>query len=151
MALAALIVSVLALLVAAASLVWQVTSWRRSGPRVKVETANSFPVFDRLDGGRDLGDHHVEVKAYNRGRAPVTLTAWGLQLPGGRTAISRGTAWSAPMPHRLEPGAEAGWHLPADEVRAVCAEQGVTFRQVRGFVALAGGKRVRAGKPVPLG
>jgi hypothetical protein len=151
MALAALIVSVLALVVAASSLVWQVISWRRSGPQVKVETANSFPVFDEPGGRRDLGDHHVEVKAYNGGRAPVTLTAWGLQLPGGRTAISRGTAWSSPMPHRLEPGAEAGWHMSADEVRAVCAEQGVTFRQVHGFVTLAGGERVRARKPVPLG
>jgi len=50
----AIVISIVALVVSAASLTWQVVSWKRSGPVVRVTANQSLPIFDH-----GPGDAHV--------------------------------------------------------------------------------------------
>jgi hypothetical protein len=111
-----------------------------------VTVANSFPV---IPGG--VGDHHLQVSATNHGRGPITVMAWGFRLPGDRQVlIPQQVAWSAALPHRLEPGAEASWFVEAAEIRRIAAEQGIPFKRFTAHVTLAGGQKATAKRGVPL-
>jgi hypothetical protein len=146
MAVAALIVAILALLASIASLAWQVYSWRRSGPHVKVTVSNAIPMFDH-----GPGEHHIDVTAANRGRAATTVLSWGFSLPGDQSVVvTNASNWSAPLPHRLEPGSEASWSVEAAEIRQVAAEHGLRFSEIVPFVRVAGGARIHAKHGVPL-
>lgn len=136
----ALVLSIVALIVGAASLMWQVISWKRSGPVVGVTATQSLPIFDH-----GPLDWYVAVTAQNSGRAPVTVTGWGLRFPDGQTFVMvRNLPWSAPLPHRLDAGAEGSWMIPTDEVKKECAARGVRHQDLTGFVRLANGRTADA-------
>jgi hypothetical protein len=142
----ALVVSILAILLAGASLGWQVYSWRRTGPTVKVTVDNAIQVGDPR-----LPDHLLQVTATNHGRGPTTVTGWGFQLPGNSLlAVPQQTPMSTPLPHRLEPGAEGSWFMDAQEIRLRSAELGIPFNRIIGYVTLAGGEKIHAKRGVPL-
>src|SRR5262249_51913784 len=62
------------------ALMWGVITWRRSGPVVTVDVNQGFPAYDD-----HVGEPITCVTATNSGRAPVTVTSWGLRLPDGQT------------------------------------------------------------------
>jgi hypothetical protein len=136
---AAIIISICALVVSVVSLSWQVVSWLRAGPVIKVKGHSSFPYV-----GGVVGDHHLSVTATNEGRAAATITGWGLALPNGSSIVPH----SAPLPgvpdlpHRLESHAEASWHVLHTELVHACTAQGVDISQVRPFVHVAGRGKV---------
>src|SRR5579862_7627185 len=97
------ILSIAALVLAVASLGWQMLTWRQGGAVVTVTATQAMPTYGH---GPDtqVGDPHVNVNAANKGRSPVTVKTWGLRFPDGRTiAIMEPLTWSTPLPHRLEP------------------------------------------------
>lgn len=132
------------------ALVWQMLTWRRSGHNVKVLRTQSW--FTLSDGS--LSDAMVCVTARNVGTSAVTLTGWGIQL-GGRTAdnmtVLRPLPRTTELPHRLEPGTEAGFWVAARHLVEASAERRVPLDQMRCWIGLATGRKVyakRRGVPV---
>jgi hypothetical protein len=70
--------SVFALFVAFAALVWQIISWRRSGPRVTVRAVSA---------GTSEGTCIV-IEAKNSGRLATEIGGCGFDLPGGRHIVN---------------------------------------------------------------
>lgn len=139
---ASLIMSISALVLSVVSLGWQMWSWRRSGPVVKVTTGHAYPVY-----GGDVGDHYIYVQANNTGRAPVEVTGWSLQtLNGGSIVQVHPISLSSPLRHTLGPGAEASWFMRWDELDQRCGELGVRVKDLRAQVKLGNDVVVRARK-----
>jgi hypothetical protein len=121
---------------------WTLRTWVKSGPQVKVTISNDFPV-----AGPDIGDLHVGINAANTGRAPITVTGVGIELPSKENMIVPGLPYfSATLPYRLEQGSSAAWHIPADQVWRVCKERGYSPSRLRPWVRLADGRKVYANR-----
>jgi hypothetical protein len=142
---ATLLISLAALAVSIISLVWQFISWLRNGPVIRVKTHYAIPVI----AGEMGGSQYLSVSATNRGRAPATITSWGLLLPDDRTTVSNSAPLPGvePLPFRLDPYAESSWYIAAEAVDQICADGGFTHEQIRPFVVVAGQGR-RVGKPL---
>ena len=140
----ATVLAIIAILLSLASLAWQVVSWRRSGAVVSVTATQTLPLY----GNRNQpGDWHVDVTARNSGRSPITVNSWGLRMPNGQTMVMPGNlSWSASLPHRPEPGANASWFIATEDVKRTCAEHGVRYQDLVAYVKLADGRTINAGE-----
>lgn len=80
------------------------------------------------------------------------MNGWGAHLPGNRNlAVRKPTTWWEPhLPAWVEPGDDATWYLPVDEVRAQSACLGCWFESMKAYVSLADGREVVAGRGMPL-
>ncbi|HUY46489.1 MAG TPA: hypothetical protein VMV92_12265 [Streptosporangiaceae bacterium] len=58
-----------------------------------------------------------------------------------------GTSWSAALPCRLEPGADASWYVETKAVRESCAANGIRYQDLIAYVSLADGQTIEARKP----
>lgn len=67
----ALVISIFAATTSLASLVWQIISWRRTGPSLRIECVERLPP----------GERALEVKVFNRGRGDVELVQVYLHYP----------------------------------------------------------------------
>jgi hypothetical protein len=136
----ALVLGIVGAVTGLGSLAWQVITWRQGGRRVKVTATQALPVF-----GSGASDWYMNVTASNVGRSPVTVRGWGLRMPDGKTMIMPSNlSWSASLPHRLEPGADASWYMPTTEVHKFCAEHGIRHQDMTAFVNLADGRTINA-------
>lgn len=131
----AIVISTCALVVSVVSLSWQVVSWLRTGPVIKVKGHSAAPII-----GGVMGEHHLSVTAVNKGRAAATITGWGLLLPNDMTIVPQSAQLPGvhDLPHRLESHAEASWYVLHDELTRACQERSVAISQVRPFVDVAG-------------
>jgi len=137
------ILSISAIVISLASFGWQVITWRQSGPVVAVTATTALPTY-----GAQLGEPHVDVTATNRGRAPVTVKAWGLKFPDDRSMfITEQAPFSASLPHRLEPGADASWYVETRAIRDSCQADGVRYQDLIAYVRLGDGSTVEAREP----
>src|SRR3546814_712746 len=128
------------------SLGWQAWSWRSNGPVVKVNVSNA--VTDAVTG---QPEHYVVVEAVNKGRAPATITGWGIGMPGGGNVHKMvPLRISDSIPHRLEPHSKASFFIEGDALRDVHRDRGIPFTKMTPWVDLASGKRVRCKKTVQL-
>ncbi len=135
-----LVIAIIGAITGLGSLAWQVVTWGQSGPVVAVTARQSFPTY-----GDHVGDPHMSVTASNTGRSPVTVKGWGLRMPDGQTMVMPcNLSWSASLPHRLEPGADASWYMPTAEVQKFCAEHGIRHQDMTAFVNLADGGTINA-------
>ena len=92
----AVLVAVLSLLVAASSLMWSISSWRRSGPLLRVHAL--------------LYDQEIVIRVFNAGRAPDSIEQ--VVIGGsrrGRGGIDITAALGAPA--ALRPGESRCWRL----------------------------------------
>jgi hypothetical protein len=136
MAVAALILGIIGAITGVGALAWQVITWGKSGAVVTVTTCQAFPID---------GDQLLHVSARNTGRSPVTVNEWGLRLPDGGSMVALYPALrSSPLPHRLEPGAEASWYVGTAEVARFCAERGTRQQDMIAYVDLADGRTISA-------
>jgi len=133
-----LCISLLALAVSGASLTWQIVSWRRSGPRVRVKTVSGM-------GGRP-GVWFVGVEATNSGRLETDIEQFGFQLPNGRhiQAIHDYLGQPVELPMPLAPGRTATMRYAAQHIWEILRQEGVSGKNVRPYVA-ANWKPVSAG------
>lgn len=139
-------ISLIALALSIVSLAWQAWSWKNNGPMVKVNVTNA--ITDAITG---QPEHYVAVEAVNTGRAPTTITGWGFAMPGGANFYSTiPLRISDALPCRLESHSKATFYLDAEQVRQVHHERGIAFTDMRPWVDLGSGKRVRCKKTVPL-
>lgn len=122
------------------SLGWQVITWNRSGPVVTVDAVQGFPTY-----GDHLGEQVTCVTASNSGRAPVTVTSWGLRFPDGQVMyVPHPFAGSDQLPYRLEDGASGTWSIETSQVAETCRKHGVDYADLTAFVKLANGQSVDA-------
>jgi hypothetical protein len=142
----ALVLSIVGVVLAVASLGWQAWTWRRSGPRVVVTTANAFPVYS----GR-TGEWHIAVKATNTGRSPITIDGWGFELPDkSDIVLTQPVPWLPQLPHRLDSYTEASWMMDGADFRSTCARRSVSVADARPWVRAAGLGKIYSKGGVPL-
>jgi hypothetical protein len=119
---------------------WSVIIWRRSGPLVKVTVKQAFPTY-----GDHLGEPLICVTAHNSGRAPVTVSSWGLRLSDGQTMmITESFPLSSALPYRLEEGASGSWYTDTLRVVETCRAHGVDYDDLIAYVDLGNGQSVDA-------
>jgi hypothetical protein len=136
----ALILSIIALVFSVVSLGWQVWSWSRSGPVVKVTTGFRF-----LPYGDRTGGHHIYIRAHNEGRTSVQVTGCGLRVLQGDVLVQiQPSPGSTPLPYTLGNGAEGTWYLRKEGLEKRCAALGVQLMGLRGQVSLGTGATVVA-------
>jgi hypothetical protein len=111
-----------------------------------------MPTYDTPGSGQRVGDWFVAVEAVNTGDRPVTITGWGVQVPGDRrVVVTRPENWASALPHRLEPRADVARSLmPADELYRLHREEAIPFKKMRPYITLAGGTDLKADRSVPL-
>ena len=140
----ALVIAIYAALVATASVIAQVVTWRASGARVEVTTNYGF-----LVSGPRVSDQHVIVTATNKGRASVALTSWGFDLGGDRKlVVLQPLPQSTGLPHTLDGGHEASFFMALDDFENSMREHG--HNSARAYVKLGNDKRVLAKKSIAL-
>ena len=129
-----LFLAILALILSATSLLWQVAAHFLEGDRVTVTEGTSIPI-DRLSNIPDCRF----ITASNRGRTAVTVSSIALDIGRNRTAqigISLIPELSDQLPARLEPGMSATWNFPL----SIATDVQNNFPRARGMVKLATGK-----------
>ena len=142
-----LALAIIGVVLSMASLAWQAFIWRHNGPVLRVTSAYSIPVFN----DSDLGEDHISVTVTNAGRAPTTVTGWGIDMGGQKNMqVVRPVPFSAPLPHRLEGGAEVTFFVAVQPLRDYRASTGLTFDRMKPWVRAAGDRKHFAKKGVPL-
>lgn len=123
-----------ALVLAVVSLAWQVVSWRRSGPQIKVwsDTGVTFG---------PLGTFEFRfVTVHNSGRADAWVQSMGFVLPNGKRLVGTDSFIKrVTLPEKVEGGgAEIDfWYDPA-ELRAQCEKNQCELSDLVPFARVAG-------------
>lgn len=155
---ATLVIAVIGLALATASLAWQAATFFLTGPRVKVYLREGFrgpggvmiaPPSVYTDSGRvtleqqGYTEHVVAIEAINRGRLPTTVRNWALRF-GNRASYTNPTDPRNPtLPYRLEPFTSVTWYAPVEHLQMLqqaFADQSDNVATVRGEVDLASRK-----------
>lgn len=140
MEIASLVLGIIGTVAGVGALAWQVITWNRSGPVVKVTANQAFPTY-----GDRVGDPLTSVTARNSGRSPVTVSSWGLRFPDGQTMfVKQPFAGSDVLPYRLEAGASGTWYIETIGVVETCKGHGIDYADLTAYVALASGQTVDA-------
>ncbi len=150
-------VAIIALAVSSSTLTWQVLQFLLSSSRPKVYLGLGAVRGNQLASGR-LGVARIDdlltqgfdtpvatVRVHNRGRMAVSVTSWGIDFRGGMGLSNLGHSANdhSPLPHRLDPGAEAQWVLPLQDVHALLdgmRDLGRAPSQCRARIGLGTGK-----------
>lgn len=99
----------------AASLTWQVISWRASGHRLHVDYVHSVVYDASLDG----------IRVTNTGRAPTVIQGVTSVLPDRKHLQLLGDALNqVTFPYTLEPGRQVTAHYRQDALKLELAERG---------------------------
>jgi hypothetical protein len=133
-------IAVAGVLLGAASLAWQIISWRREGPQVRVEAGFAFPTY-----GAKLGNGHARITARNLGRSAIGLNACGYELPDklGTVPITQPASFSTALPCTLQGGHQADFYVEAHEFRGRL--RAIPFSgRIRAYVDVATGERVHS-------
>lgn len=131
MAAASLALSIVALVVSAASLGWTIYSWHRSGARLKVK-ATSFVL---IGPGQAGANWLIAIDVTNAGRTPTTVHSLGFQSPEykGVIALSDAAVGPNPIPKRLEPGEALTFPVEPRELLRTCAEKSIDSRKLTAY------------------
>ncbi len=155
MTVTALVLSILGIVLATASLIWNYVQFRLSGPRVRVRIlrgAKSTTAVASAAGSaseanfemlRDQGftEHLVGVEVSNVGRAPTEVQKCSAEFGGFGFTVMQDPSNPA-LPHRLEAHSSATWWVPLDPIRQIAAVgrqvNGREIRAVRMEVVITG-------------
>ncbi|MDT9591617.1 hypothetical protein RDV89_00965 [Nocardioides zeae] len=158
MSIAAFVLALCSLVIATASLGWQVSMWLLTAgrPRVRLKHGLASPVGSYLSyvpksgAPADLyaltrqgisGEEVVAVQVANVGRIPLVITGYSLALEGGTVRYHvHGEAVGPTLPHTIDPGASAMWMAPMERAtRLAHASTGVEEHRNRAFVVVETG------------
>ena len=122
-----------ALAISIATFVWQVVSWRRSGPRVKVSARAAVTG----DGGR-----LIIIEAVNSGRLGTEVQGCGFDLPSKRHIVCLYDAFGRPFqfPADLGPGRSIDFHFHPRDVLKPLIDEKVTGSDTRAYVQTGHGR-----------
>jgi len=157
LSLAALIVSIVSLVLAVASITWQAASFHLAGSRVKVTLKKGAAGSGNLVLGhvqvptesmedlaaQGIGEPVIAIEARNVGRLGVSVVAWGVVLENGFEFIqSEPVLGNKAMPHRMDAGDLARWSAPLAPVKAAVRVSENEALNVWMYVELGTGRRV---------
>jgi hypothetical protein len=139
-----LCIAALAFAMSGVALAWQIISWRRSGPRVKVKRIQGI-------GGTPPGVWWYGVKAENSGRLGTQVQSFGFQLACGRTIQALEDFLRQPirLPMDLPPGGSASVMYNAAARRNVLVQGDHSGADARPYVETGHGRF--EGEPIDLG
>ena len=156
-----LIIAVFGAVLGAAAFVWQIASFKMSGPRIVVRLAAGwigpsgalvFEVQDTWEPIDRPNENFIEecfaVQVHNAGRMPASITGWWLQI-GPASLGQHVSPWNKPCPHRLEAYAEETWFVDRDQVLSVA--QALTRGVKRGKPIYKPGQPVEIRAAVSIG
>lgn len=143
-----LCISVVALLMSGAALIWQVTSWRRSGPRIEVATRWG------IAGTPPAALWFISIQAKNSGRLGTEINQVGFQLPKSqdhKQLVATEDALGLPirLPIALGPGASTSVLFSVPGFLGALRNMGASGEGARPFVDTGHGRKL--GKPKHLG
>lgn len=161
---AALVVAVIAVVLAAVSLLWQAAAYFLSGPRIKVSLDEglrgpgggviSAPPSAYTEKGREklVADGYTErivaVVVRNVGRMPTTIRMWSLRFGNDALWTFPIDPENVPLPHRLDAHDEIGWYATLEQLRDLQREfldQSDEAAAVVGLVRLGSGSQIESG------
>lgn len=130
-----LCLSVLALVVSAVALGWQVISWRRSGPRVRVTSKSGFAAAEPF----------VSIEITNAGRLATEISQIAFQLSGlddqNQVLMFRDVLGDlVTMPVPLAPGATVSKMFAAGAVLEVLDTNGFAGTEARPYAITGHGR-----------
>jgi hypothetical protein len=129
MTIASLVLGIVGTATGLGALAWQVITWRRSGPIVRVAGNCSTGLAGKTGV--------VDITAWNEGRGPVSVIVCGLQWPDGSMVVTpQPLQGSDVLPFQLEPGSIGQWQIP------VPASLDTIPLRLRAYVKLVNGKIV---------
>jgi hypothetical protein len=147
---AALVVAVVAVCLGGASLIWQVSTWRRSGPEVRVYV-HEAPFHRPIDAGglRSVGENtgSVTVRAVNTGRVPAIVTAWGFHLRGETELGDMIFPDDPSVPTEVPPQGVVWFRVERSVMLSAMIER--QMDRARGFVRLATEEMIEAPADCP--
>lgn len=137
-------------------LVIGILSWIRPKPqggnlfrKYKLDVSNIYPLYDPPN--EYLTKHYVSVTLRNRSGFPIRVTSWGFKVPSGGTIVSfEQPTWAPKLPMWLEARSSVSLVVLADELRQINSTEKIQFKDMRAWIELADGTRVKTRKGVPL-
>jgi hypothetical protein len=137
-------ISALAFVMSGVALGWQIVSWRRSGPRVRVVRIQGI-------GGMMPGTWFTGVKAENSGRLATEIQQFGFRLSNGMNVMALENFVGMPIqfPAPLPPGGTASVEYSAFAIRQALNQAGHDGTGARPYVDTGHGHF--EGNPVDLG
>ena len=134
MELASFVLGLIGTVLATASVVWQFAQHRLTGPRIRVDLrwggltsqgSLTGPMKTSLETFRVAGvvQPMFAVVVRNVGRTPINVQGYGVAVPSGASVSQPGNRFDPTLPHRLEGGSQATFHV---ELRLVEGLVGIT-------------------------
>lgn len=134
-----LVIAVVGLGIAIASLVWQWVSWQFEGPKLKVRVSQGLWIGD------SSGETYWIITAVNVGRSPIELTGWGMELPSKNVIQIIGSSVSPTLlPHSLAGGHQAPFFMSQGDLSKHLTNNGGLPVKLRPFVSTSLDEKVYA-------
>lgn len=159
---ATFVVAVVAAVMSALALGWQILNYKLTGGRVKIELqlGGMHPSRRSMVSGSAAEQREgweqgvaragfpvliIGVEVVNVGRLPVTIREWGLVAsPGGLAYVPIGESTGPDRPFKLEAGTHQTWAVELDRARSLASASTVTSQAevftIRARVRLADGR-----------
>ena len=134
-------VAIYAAIVATAILIWDITKWLRSGPRIKLHALPNMKTINDPDPRRE-GKTYVIVNVTNCGSSPTTITHLTLahfksqwdrmrrKFEMRAVVIIAQAAPHLPLPHVLKPGEDWSGMIAQNDELVQMATNGVLYAEV---------------------
>ncbi|SMD24201.1 hypothetical protein [Lentzea albidocapillata] len=152
---ATFVVAVVAIVMSALTLTWQVANYLLTGGRPKVELrVGAIHESGQLVHGpvRNLSAEWAQrharqgftrpvlvVQVRNVGRLPVTIAEWSVTAePAGAAFQPIGESIGPDLPYKLEPGASETWALELHTVETLVSVTAETFEVAKGKTTVRG-------------
>lgn len=132
MELASFVLGLIGTVLATASVVWQFAQHQLTGPRVRVDLrwggltslgsltgplSSSLETFQAAGVTRPM----FAVVVRNVGRTPIDIQGYGVAVPNGARVSQPGNQFDPRLPHRLEGGSQATFHVQLELVQGLVA------------------------------
>lgn len=153
---ASFVLGLIGTVLATASVAWQLAQHRLTGPRVRVDLrwggltplgtltgplTSSLETFEAAGVTRPM----FAVVVRNIGRTPIDIQGYGVAAPTGARVSQPGNQFDPHLPHRLEGGSQATFHVQLGLVQGLVAITAASKQRValRAVVDLGSGATAR--------
>jgi hypothetical protein len=125
-----LAISILGLVIAMATFVWQWRTWLYEGAKIKVSCVVGWPTAN------PEGPPHYLVNVVNVGRSPIELVGWGFRLSTGETTyVPQDPYRPYRLPYSLPGGHGATFFIEVKDLSAALTRTSGATTRVKPFVS----------------
>ncbi len=126
-----LAISILGLVLAASTFVWQWRTWLYEGYKLHVTCSSAVAT------NAESSELFRMITVVNIGRSPVELTGWGFELAGGQSTLIDQGSQAYRVPFTLNGGHQAFFTMRVDTLVDMIQVAGIDSRLVKPFVGIA--------------